>query len=93
MPNATQEIFDITASTYDADRAKLIPCYDAFYRRTTDLIVGGAERVLDLGAGTGLLSTFRSSVVSQSPHSPDGRLRADARAGTHPPRRRFQRQL
>jgi tRNA (cmo5U34)-methyltransferase len=58
MSNPTQEIFDITAATYDADRAKLIPCYDAFYRRTTDLIVGGAERVLDLGAGTGLLSTF-----------------------------------
>jgi tRNA (cmo5U34)-methyltransferase len=58
MPTATQEIFDITASTYDADRAKLIPCYDAFYRRTTDLIPGGAKRILDLGAGTGLLSTF-----------------------------------
>src|ERR1700761_6378930 len=39
MSNPTQEIFDITAATYDADRAKLIPCYDAFYRRTTDLIV------------------------------------------------------
>ena len=54
----TQTIFDITASTYDADRAKLIPCFDAFYRRTTDLIPGGAKNILDLGAGTGLLSTF-----------------------------------
>jgi tRNA (cmo5U34)-methyltransferase len=58
MPTPTQTIFDITAPTYDADRAKLIPCYDAFYRRTTDLIPGGAKRVLDLGAGTGLLSVF-----------------------------------
>jgi tRNA (cmo5U34)-methyltransferase len=58
MSTATQEIFDITAPTYDADRAKLIPCYDAFYRRTTDLIPGGAKNVLDLGAGTGLLSAF-----------------------------------
>jgi tRNA (cmo5U34)-methyltransferase len=58
MPTATQEIFDITASTYDADRALLIPCYDAFHRRATDLIPAGATRILDLGAGTGLLSTF-----------------------------------
>ena len=56
--SVTQTIFDITAPTNDADRAKLIPCFDAFYRRTTDLIPGGAKRVLDLGAGTGLLSTF-----------------------------------
>jgi tRNA (cmo5U34)-methyltransferase len=59
--SATQTIFDITAPTYDADRAKLIPCFDAFYRRTTDLIPGGAKRVLDLGAGTGLLSAFLRS--------------------------------
>jgi tRNA (cmo5U34)-methyltransferase len=58
MPTATQEVFDITAATYDADRARLIPCYDAFYRRTTDLIPAGARSILDLGAGTGLLSAF-----------------------------------
>jgi tRNA (cmo5U34)-methyltransferase len=56
--SVTQTIFDITAPTYDADRAKLIPCFDAFYRRTTDLIPGAAQRILDLGAGTGLLSAF-----------------------------------
>jgi tRNA (cmo5U34)-methyltransferase len=54
----TQTIFDITAPTYDADRAKLIPCFDAFYRRTTDLIAHDAKNILDLGAGTGLLSQF-----------------------------------
>jgi len=54
----TQTIFDITAPTYDADRAKLIPCYDAFYRRATDLIAHDAKLILDLGAGTGLLSQF-----------------------------------
>jgi tRNA (cmo5U34)-methyltransferase len=56
--SATQTIFDITAPTYDADRAKLIPCYDAFHRRATDLIPAGATRILDLGAGTGILTTF-----------------------------------
>jgi tRNA (cmo5U34)-methyltransferase len=58
MSTATQEVYDITASTYDADRAKLIPCYDALYRRTTDLIPAAAKNILDLGAGTGLLSQF-----------------------------------
>ena len=58
MPTITQEVFDITAPTYDADRARLIPCFDAFYRRTTDLIPAGATHILDLGAGTGLLSAF-----------------------------------
>jgi len=58
VPSTTQTAFDITASTYDADRALLIPCYDAFYRRTTDLIAHDARNILDLGAGTGLLSTF-----------------------------------
>ena len=58
MATTTQTAFDVTASTYDTDRAKLIPCYDAFYRRTTDLIAHDAREVLDLGAGTGLLSTF-----------------------------------
>jgi tRNA (cmo5U34)-methyltransferase len=56
--SVTQTIFDITAPTYDADRAKLIPCYDAFHRRATDLIPAGATRILDLGAGTGILTTF-----------------------------------
>ena len=56
--STTQTVFDITAATYDADRARLIPCYDAFYRRTTDLIAHDARSILDLGAGTGLLSIF-----------------------------------
>ncbi len=56
--STTQTIFDITAPTYDADRAKLIPCYDAFHRRATDLIPAGAKHILDLGAGTGILTTF-----------------------------------
>lgn len=56
MLNPTHEIFEITASTYDADRAKLIPCNDALYRRACDLIPGGAKKILDLGAGSGILT-------------------------------------
>jgi tRNA (cmo5U34)-methyltransferase len=58
MSSTTQTAFDVTASTYDSDRARLVPCYDAFYRRATDLIVHDARNILDLGAGTGLLSAF-----------------------------------
>jgi tRNA (cmo5U34)-methyltransferase len=54
----TQEIFDITAPTYDADRARLIPCYDAFYQCAVGLIPENADHILDLGAGTGLLAAF-----------------------------------
>ena len=51
-------VFDITAQSYDAPRAKLIPCFDRFYGTTVELIPDTAKRILDLGAGTGLLSAF-----------------------------------
>ncbi len=47
------------AATYDAPRRRLVPCYDAFYGTPVDLVRRLAPtrpRVLDLGAGTGLLS-------------------------------------
>ena len=56
MPNLTKEVFDATASTYDRDRAKLIPGSDAFYRWAIDLIPSGAKTIVDLGAGSGLLT-------------------------------------
>jgi tRNA (cmo5U34)-methyltransferase len=56
MTTLTKELFDTTAATYDADRAKLIPCNDAFYSRAVELIPAGAERILDLGAGSGILA-------------------------------------
>src|ERR1700710_1186285 len=58
MTNLTQAVFDRTAASYDADRAKLIPCFDALYRWAVDLIPADAGRIVDLGAGTGLLSAF-----------------------------------
>lgn len=49
-------VFDITARGYDRDRARLIPCFQSLYGTAVGLIPDGASRVLDLGAGTGLLS-------------------------------------
>lgn len=56
MTNNTQEVFDTTASTYDKDRSLLIPGCDTFYRWALDLIPTKAKSILDLGAGSGLLT-------------------------------------
>lgn len=58
MVNATLQAFSATAGLYDKNRSCLIPCFDAFYREAVDLIPAGAQRILDLGAGTGLLAGF-----------------------------------
>jgi tRNA (cmo5U34)-methyltransferase len=58
MPNLTREVFDATAPTYDRDRALLIPGCDAFYRWAVDLIPPRAKTILDLGAGSGLLTVL-----------------------------------
>jgi len=52
--------FDRAVPGYDAARRKLVPCFDKFYGWAVRLLpFSGADpiRVLDLGAGTGLLST------------------------------------
>ena len=54
--NRTQTVFNATASTYDTDRSKLIPGCDAFYRWAIDLVPVRAKTILDLGAGSGLLT-------------------------------------
>lgn len=51
--------FDGAAASYDALRRQLIPCFDDFYGTAVDLAAtatGAAPRILDLGAGTGLLA-------------------------------------
>jgi len=57
---ATIKAFDKDAAHYDALRRMLIPCYDLFYGTVITLIeargLADDARILDLGAGTGLLS-------------------------------------
>jgi tRNA (cmo5U34)-methyltransferase len=52
-------VFAAHAADYQALRRRLIPCFDEFYATAADLVGqrgGPVRRVLDLGAGTGLLS-------------------------------------
>jgi len=59
------EAFDSTAGTYDASRRKLIPGFDDFYGVAVDVATSNlapGARVLDLGAGTGLLSLLLAAV-------------------------------
>jgi tRNA (cmo5U34)-methyltransferase len=54
-----KEAFDAAATGYDGLRRQLIPCFDDFYGAAVDLLPfprGAAPRILDLGAGTGLLA-------------------------------------
>ena len=56
-----QKQFNLVAGEYDKNRRKFIPCFDDFYCDTTNFIahnIAEPKRVLDLGAGTGLLSQF-----------------------------------
>tara|TARA_R110002020_G_scaffold56074_30_gene155371 strand:- start:3221 stop:3910 length:690 start_codon:yes stop_codon:yes gene_type:complete len=61
-PSPSAPIFTRHARAYDATRRGFIPCFDRFYGTALDLIAteAGAEplRVLDLGAGTGLLAAL-----------------------------------
>ena len=53
--------FNQVAQEYDGNRRKFIPCFDDFYQGTTRFIaanIATPKRILDLGAGTGLLSAF-----------------------------------
>ena len=56
-----EEQFNLIAKKYDENRRKFIPCFDDYYESTTKLILSNIDspkRVLDLGAGTGLLTYY-----------------------------------
>ena len=61
MASSVQRVFDLAAGDYDRARRRLVPGFDDFYRAAIDSIPFERERefdVLDLGAGTGLMSAF-----------------------------------
>lgn len=56
-----EDQFNLIAEEYDKNRRLFIPCFDGFYEETTRFIAANMtspKRILDLGAGTGLLSQF-----------------------------------
>ncbi|MEH0973166.1 class I SAM-dependent methyltransferase [Micromonospora sp. CPCC 205546] len=66
------EAFDAVAGRYDEARRRLVPCFDAFYGTAVEvaapplraaLAAGRTPEVLDLGAGTGLLSLLLAAAV------------------------------
>jgi tRNA (cmo5U34)-methyltransferase len=59
MTNAAARTFDAAAEQYDVQRRRLIPCFDAFYGAAVQALALADRppaRVLDLGAGTGVLA-------------------------------------
>ena len=61
--------FNLVADKYDVNRKKFIPCFNDFYFETTKFIascINEPNRILDLGAGTGLLSYFWYQMFSKS---------------------------
>ncbi|MFE9653761.1 class I SAM-dependent methyltransferase [Micromonospora sp. NPDC006431] len=66
------DAFDAVAGSYDEARRRLVPCFDAFYGTAVQvaapplraaLASGRTPEVLDLGAGTGLLSLLLAAAV------------------------------
>ncbi|MEU4789706.1 class I SAM-dependent methyltransferase [Micromonospora tulbaghiae] len=66
------DAFDAVAGSYDQARRRLVPCFDAFYGAAVEvaapplraaLAAGRTPEVLDLGAGTGLLSLLLTAAV------------------------------
>ncbi|MFC6019605.1 methyltransferase domain-containing protein [Plantactinospora solaniradicis] len=69
---AVVSLFEAVAGSYDESRRRLVPCFDDFYGTAVEvaspplrraLASGRIPTVLDLGAGTGLLSILLGAAV------------------------------
>lgn len=59
MSTTIQTQFNLIAKEYDANRRKFIPCFDTYYKNSTDFLaanIPAPKHILDLGTGTGLSS-------------------------------------
>jgi tRNA (cmo5U34)-methyltransferase len=87
------------ASEYDLPRRRLIPCFDLFYATAADLVIATVKPspvLLDLGAGTGLLSEFvaqKAPLASLSllDESPEMLAKAEARLAKYKPTLHIQK--
>ena len=69
MAPAVRKAFAAGADSYDRARRKLVPCFDDFYRTALELIPFKPDdrfEVLDLGAGTGILSGMIAEAFPKS---------------------------
>ncbi|MCR2807023.1 class I SAM-dependent methyltransferase [Paenibacillus soyae] len=68
MSDQVKAQFDQAAERYDEQRRGLIPCFDDFYGTAVDWteVVSEEPRILDLGAGTGLLTAM---MLDKFPHA------------------------
>ncbi|MFD4168299.1 class I SAM-dependent methyltransferase [Streptomyces albidoflavus] len=64
------QLFDKDAETYDQARSRLVPDLTPFYEVAVDLaataVAGLSPRVLDLGAGTGLLTAELAAALPEA---------------------------
>ena len=87
-----------TPETYDASRRRMVPCFDAFYGAAAELVARtftaasrhSRPRMLDLGAGTGILAAHVAARVPPSAltlldGAPDMLAKAGERLATHHP--------
>jgi tRNA (cmo5U34)-methyltransferase len=69
MPLSIETAFNRAARSYDGLRRQLIPCFDDFYGAAMDLVAEFTPpqaRILDLGAGTGLLSALAAERLTDA---------------------------
>ncbi len=88
------------ASEYDLSRKRLIPCFDAFYSTAADLAAATIKKtspsVMDIGAGTGLLSEFvaqkiHPAALSLLDESPEMLAKAETRLAKYKPTLHIQK--